>query len=187
MYHKESTGNDKQNKWMKHLSTRALSYTQSITFCCIKESYVSLYVICDPTEILLFLVNKQTNRCTTKGFLFAPAVQQMMGRSFMAAGLETLSALGASKGISWAAASCSHETTSWMEKVRAEGFVWWMKSLVFLLLYFHIKTTLFTHEQLSPQVTWTTGIDQMSIQVTQVFRTSYTWMMKRRRRKMGKQ
>lgn len=30
-----------------------------------------------------------------------------------------LSVLAASKATSWAAASCSHETTSWMEKVRA--------------------------------------------------------------------
>lgn len=39
----------------------------------------------------------------------------------MAAGLETLLVLAVSKVTSWAAASCSHETTSWMEKVRAEG------------------------------------------------------------------
>lgn len=45
----------------------------------------------------------------------------MMARSFTAAGLETLSVLAASKVTSWAAASCSHETTSWTEKVRAEG------------------------------------------------------------------
>lgn len=44
----------------------------------------------------------------------------MMARSFTAAALETRSVLAASKVTSWAAASCSHETTSWMEKVRAK-------------------------------------------------------------------
>lgn len=44
----------------------------------------------------------------------------MMVRSFTAAESETLLVLAASKVTSWAAASCSHETTSWMEKV-SEG------------------------------------------------------------------
>uniref|UniRef100_A0AAQ4PJQ4 B30.2/SPRY domain-containing protein n=1 Tax=Gasterosteus aculeatus aculeatus TaxID=481459 RepID=A0AAQ4PJQ4_GASAC len=49
----------------------------------------------------------------------------MMARSFTAAALETRSVLAASKVTSWAAASCSHETTSWMEKVtRATGAAW---------------------------------------------------------------
>lgn len=46
---------------------------------------------------------------------------QMMGKSSMAVGLETLSVHGASKATSWAVASCSHEITYWTEKVRAEG------------------------------------------------------------------
>lgn len=45
----------------------------------------------------------------------------MMARSFTAAALETLLVLAASKVTSWAVASCFHETTSWMETVRAEG------------------------------------------------------------------
>lgn len=47
-----------------------------------------------------------------------------MGRSFTAAGSVTLLVLAASKATSWAAASCSHETTSWTEKVR--GVAGWI-------------------------------------------------------------
>lgn len=47
-------------------------------------------------------------------------LSQTMERSFMAAESEMLLVLAASKVTSWAAASCSHETTSWTGKVRGK-------------------------------------------------------------------
>ncbi|XP_039656310.1 SPRY domain-containing protein 3 isoform X2 [Perca fluviatilis] len=60
-----------------------------------------------------------------KCYIALGLARRMMARSFMAAGLETLSVLAASKVTSWAAASCSHETTSWTEKAtRTTGIGW---------------------------------------------------------------
>ncbi|KAM8862541.1 SPRY domain-containing protein 3-like isoform 2-T3 [Spinachia spinachia] len=51
-----------------------------------------------------------------KCYIALGLARKMMARSFTAAALVTRSVLAASKVTSWAAASCSHETTSWMGK-----------------------------------------------------------------------